>query len=606
MSRRRAPPAVEPRSADKFLSDASLILNLNLDYPTAFDRIAQLAVPFLADWCAIDVVEPGGAFHRVAVAHIEPKKAALAREIQSRFAADPNVSVGYPKVLRTGKSDFWPDVLPSQLAAAARNEEHLALLQKLGFRSYMCVPLLARGRTLGSMTFVSVSTSRRFSPDDLAIAEELGRRAGMTLDNARLFHETEQARARAALLAETSRLLAVSSEPAKVLQQIADLCVPALGDWCSIRLLDETGNMLGPPVMAHLDRKMLELAISLRKRYPLPQDLGPMRVLATGKSELYPEVDEELLKRLARDPEHLRILRTIAPKSSMIVPIKTHARVIGAVHFVSTSTRRFAQGDLELAEDLAHRIALAVENARLHASAAEAIRARDELFSVASHEMRTPLGALHLMMRVLRNSLDAGRPPAEVARALASKIEIADRQVSRVTKLVNKLLDISKLKAGGMLLEREDVDLAEIGREVVARFEEEAARAGSTLRLSAEEPVPGFHDRFRIEQIFTNLLSNAIKYGSGKPIEVGVSRRDALARIVVSDRGIGITEEQREKLFERHSRGQKAYDGLGLGLYIVRQIVEESGGKISLESTVGKGASFIVDLPLRPVAPSPE
>ena len=183
------------RQRTAFLSDATAVLSSSLDYDTTLRRTAELAVPQLSDWCAVDLVDPDGTVRRVVVAHPDPDKLALALEMQRRYPRDPNARTGVPNVLRTGVSELYPRVTDEFLEQVAVDAEHLALLRRMGLRSIMIVPLTARGRTLGAMTFVTSEAGREHDESDLALAEELARRAGLAVDNARLFQEAEEARA---------------------------------------------------------------------------------------------------------------------------------------------------------------------------------------------------------------------------------------------------------------------------------------------------------------------------------------------------------------------------------------------------------------------------
>ena len=185
-----------------FLSEASALLASTLDYETTLASLAQLAVPTLADWCVVDVLEDGGSLRRLALAHVDPSKVALARELERRYPADPSADRGVTKVVRSGQPEVVAEIPDSLLAESARDAEHLAILRELGLRSYMSVPLTARGRTLGAITFVSAESGRRYGRADLSLAEELSRRASVAVDNARLYDEAEK-RAQAAQVLET-------------------------------------------------------------------------------------------------------------------------------------------------------------------------------------------------------------------------------------------------------------------------------------------------------------------------------------------------------------------------------------------------------------------
>ena len=182
------------RSAEalRFLSEASAALTSSLDYRATLARVARLAVPQLADWCAVDVREEDGSTHQLAVEHENPEKVAWAHELQQRYPPDADAPRGVPEVLRSGRSEFYPDVTDEMLVAAARDPEHLRLMRRMSFTSAMVVSLVARGRTLGAITLVSAESGRRYDSADLELAEELARRAALAVDNARLYDEAQK------------------------------------------------------------------------------------------------------------------------------------------------------------------------------------------------------------------------------------------------------------------------------------------------------------------------------------------------------------------------------------------------------------------------------
>lgn len=237
------------------------------------------------------------------------------------------------------------------------------------------------------------------------------------------------------------------------------------------------------------------------------------------------------------------------------------------------------------------------ERLRLLRETQEAVRTRDEFLSVAAHELRTPLTALRLRLQGVSTALQVDRPwsPERLTQALAS----ADRQVERLASLVDTLLDVSQLQSHAPRLELEEVDLASVVREAVARSEQEAARMGCQLVLDAPPSTPGRWDRVRMTQVVRHLLANAMKFGPGKPVEVVLEAQPDTAVLLVRDHGIGIAPERMEGLFQRFERAVSAkhYGGLGLGLYRVRRIVEAHGGAVTVDSVPGQGATFRVHLP---------
>jgi signal transduction histidine kinase len=229
--------------------------------------------------------------------------------------------------------------------------------------------------------------------------------------------------------------------------------------------------------------------------------------------------------------------------------------------------------------------------------ALEAIRLRDEFLSVASHELKTPLTSLKLRVQGMAEHMPTITDPTEAAR-MKKGVDLAERQVRRLEKLVNNLLDVSRIAIGRFPLQREEVDLVGLVHNVVGQFSAELARSGNEVSLELPEHAYGRWDPMRLEQVVVNLLSNAIKYGAGKPIKVTVALAGPTARIVVRDRGIGIGAEDQARIFERFERAVSLnYGGLGLGLHITREIVRAHGGTIRVESDPGAGAAFIVELP---------
>ncbi|UQA56680.1 ATP-binding protein [Polyangium aurulentum] len=241
----------------------------------------------------------------------------------------------------------------------------------------------------------------------------------------------------------------------------------------------------------------------------------------------------------------------------------------------------------------------AAELSRLNAELSAAVRARDEFLSMASHELRTPIATLKLTMQsVLRMAQKA--PERFSYEWAVPRLETAMRQVERTGQLIDYLLDISRIRSGRLTLEIEDVDLGEVVRRVAERFADPLAVSGSTLSISIGTDMVGRWDAARLDQVLTNLLANAIKYGAGNPIEIEAARQGSHVYLSVRDHGIGIAPEEQERIFERFERavGTIHYGGFGLGLWIVRQFIEQMGGHVTVQSAVGQGATFTVELPL--------
>jgi PAS domain S-box-containing protein len=329
----------------------------------------------------------------------------------------------------------------------------------------------------------------------------------------------------------------------------------------------------------------------------------PQEVVGQSISILVPpEIPDELpsiLKRLRRGEriEHYETKRVRKDGRRLDVSV--------TVSPVVDSTGRIV-GASAIARDVSERKRMETERALLldrerdaRGLAERALRHRDEFLSIAAHELKTPLTALQLQVQMLQRAMRPGMEASRSSERLTGTIHGVERQLKRLSKLVNDLLDVSKIASGRLALEIGDVDLSSVVREVLARMQDELRRSGSSIVLSAETPAIGRWDQSRIDQVVTNLLLNAVKYGRGKPIEIRVESGPATARLVVRDRGIGIASDDLPRIFDRFERVSSRHNpgGLGLGLYITQQIVQAHGGTIEITSTPDEGSAFTVELP---------
>jgi signal transduction histidine kinase len=438
-------------------------------------------------------------------------------------------------------------------------------------------------------------------------AEAAGRERAELLDREQAARAAaEAAQRRSAFLAEASSVLASSLDYRATLATVARLAVPGMADWCVVDVLDAQGKLQRLAV-AHADPARLAMVEKLQERYADDgsSEFGPAQVVRTGTPQYLTEIPEALLRESARDEEHYRLLTELGLKSFLAVPLETGGRTIGVLTLVSAeSGARYGPDDVAFARRLAHHASLAIDNARLYEEAQAAVSARDDFLSIASHELKTPVATLQLLvqnlLRRIQNESAAVTPEVATERLLT-----VDKQILRLTKLINELLDLSRITDGRIELELEPTDLAAIVRDVVARHQEDARRARCNLSVHVDSPAEGVWDRMRVDQIVENLLSNAIKYGAGGPIEVRVDGDERGARLVVRDEGIGIPPDALDRIFDRFERAvsNSDYGGFGLGLWIVRQIVSAHAGELSVQSEPGRGSTFTVNLPRTPPAP---
>jgi signal transduction histidine kinase len=245
------------------------------------------------------------------------------------------------------------------------------------------------------------------------------------------------------------------------------------------------------------------------------------------------------------------------------------------------------------------------ERARLVTELREAVRARDEFLSIASHELNTPLTPLKLQAQALRRLLDRHDLPTSLERMVGKMTDLIDREIRRLAILVKDLLDVSRIRAGKLVVKPAEADLAHLLRDAIESLSTQVAEARVEIRVDSPEHMTGRFDPDRIEEVLFNLITNAVKYGEGKPVDVKIGEQDGHALIVVRDRGMGIAPEDQERIFNRFERATSHahFSGLGLGLYIVRQILDAHGGTVRVESALGQGSTFTAEFPLRSSPP---
>ncbi|MHB1843404.1 MAG: sensor histidine kinase [Deltaproteobacteria bacterium] len=437
-------------------------------------------------------------------------------------------------------------------------------------------------------------------PVELAIAP-------VTTGGRRLFYafledrtERKHAEDDARFLSEASKLLSASLGLDETLRAVAQMLVPRLADYCSVHLAKD-GQALAAIVAHRLPEREKLLQEVYGKGLPAETPRGFSRTLRTGRSELVSEVtDEMLVTGSGGDDWLLERMRALEPKSLVSSPLRARGQVLGALTLVrdrSHDRAPFSETDLPFLEELAARCAFAVDNGRLLDEAREAARLREEFLSIASHELRTPLTALQLQTQIVARKIPALIADEAAREWAAERLSVALRQLGRLTRLVEEMLDLSRIAGERLSLELEPVELGPLVEETVAPL---AAGQRAELRLEIPPGLLGRWDRLRVAQIVANLVTNAFRYGEGRPIAITAQALDGFAVLAVRDHGIGIRSEDRERIFARFERAASSrhYGGLGLGLYIVRQIAEALGGSVSVESELGQGSTFTVRLPL--------
>lgn len=400
------------------------------------------------------------------------------------------------------------------------------------------------------------------------------------------------------LLAEAGRMLAGSLDYHRTLRSVAHLAVPDFADWCVVDIVEAEGiRRVGT---AHRDPGRTTELAELAERFSphLSTDQPVSEVLRTGEVVYIPSLTEEEVARRTVSEDHARLIRALGGCSVIAAPLIARAEPMGAITFVRTA-RRFEPDDLPFARELAGHAGLAIDNARLFEQAQESNRAKTTFISVMSHEFRTPLTTIVGYAELL--ATEVAGPLTEKQHEQLARIRAS---AWHLTQVIDEILTFSRGEAGRERVHRERVDMRELAAPVATLFDPAASAKGLTLHVDVgTSPIVAHTDGQKVRQILFNLVSNAVKFTEQGEVRVRLSEVDAHAVIEVADTGIGIAPEHREKVFESFWQvgmgTTRSAPGTGLGLTITRRLAHLLGGRVELESEIGKGSVFRVYLPLR-------
>lgn len=562
--------AEEARRRAGFIAEASALLASTLDYETTLASVARLAVPHIADWCSVNVVDPDGALRQLAVAHADPSKIEWAGELRRRYPPDPRAPWGIAEVVRTGKAELVAEIPDALLARAAHDQEHLRLLREVGFTSYMCVPMVARGRTLGAIAFISAESGRTFGQADLELAEELARRAALAVDNAVLYGRVRSERA------ALERALAALRENEERLRLALDAGRMGIWDWNI-----ESGALTSTGALAQI--------------HGFAPEAFPATFEAFVSSALHPEDRAGFVARVRHavaESAHFETeFRAVRPDGSLRwVLAKGQA-------FAGTGGRARRMIGLEM--DITERRLLE-----------EKLRDSQKLESVGllaggiAHDFNNLLTGILGNTSMAMNLLPAG---SEVAGLLEEVRHAGDR----AAELTRQLLAYSG--KGRFVIERMDLsrmvrDMDNLIRVTVPRV------ARVSMELAAGLP-PVEADPVQLQQVVMNLVSNAAEAVGVRPGVIGIRtgwreietapppaaaragelRPGTYVYVEVSDTGAGMQPETVERIFDPFFTTK--FTGRGLGLAAAAGIARSHGGAIQVESAVGRGSTFRLFLP---------
>lgn len=599
------------------LADAIRVLSASLDTDESFRRLADLMVPLVGDACAVHALSEDGTIRPVTVKH---RDSALHDVLWAFSTRRPSTVRGWGHVLHDGVPELMAEVTEAVKREAILDEENRKRLDVLGFTSQISVPLTARGRTLGALTLALGPGARRFTGDDLAFATEIAAAAAIAIDNASLYEravrhervlaeavrESELARTHADFIARVGQLVSASLDYRSTVEAAVAAAVPQLADYSTLVLLDEAGE-LRQAASAHVDPAKGRRLAEFGQRYvgdPRIPDSPASVVVKTGRPLLMPVANiEQFTQAIGAEGGQVwtdlaEATAALAPRAYLGVPLRGRNGVAGVITFVmSESGRSFTSADVRLAEQFADRVGAAVEHARLFQAAQESNRVKEEFLSTLSHELRTPLNAVLGWSRMLAGGHVTGAAAQRAAEGIY-------RNAKLQLRLVEDILDVARGLAGKLHLDLAPVDAAAVVEAGIASMLASAAgRSITIVKRLPNRPIIVTADEGRLRQIVDNLLSNAIKFTMpGGRVDVALSEDDGTATLVVRDNGMGIPADFLPHVFERFRQADasstRTQGGLGLGLSIVRQLVELHGGTITAESAgKDRGATFTVRLP---------
>ena len=484
-----------------------------------------------------------------------------------------------------------------------RQDEEDAVLDRIRRGEHVDHYETIRCRKDGTTLPISLSVSPIL--DEQGVVIGASKIARDITERKRAEREREREHGRVVFFARVAETLSRTLDYQETLKNVAALAVPHVADWCAVDVVQEDGELVQLSV-AHVDPAKAKLATDIRHRYENPEaPYSAPYVARTRKPALIAEISDDMITAAAQgDQDRIALVRSLGLTSYLCVPLVSGGRAIGALTLATgESGRRYGEDDLSFAQDLASRAALAVENAQAYHELQRANRVKDEFLGTLSHELRTPLNAIVGYARIARSGMIT---PDKLPRAL----ETIERNAASLTQMVEDILDVSRIVAGKMRLQVQPVELPLVLHEAIETMTPAAGAKHIRIRSVVDPqvgPISGDPDRLR--QVIWNLLSNAIKFTPKEgQVQVRLERINSSVEIIVSDTGTGIASDFLPHIFERFRQGEggtsRQHSGLGLGLAIVRNLVELHGGTVSASSNgPGTGATFRVRLPVMIVHP---
>ncbi len=528
----------------QFKAEMSQILSRSLDYDTIVNSLSKIAVKYVADWCAIDILSPQNTLELVAVAHKDPKKVKWAKKLRVEFPPDLTEPHGVAQVIRTGIPEFYPEITKEVILAAAKSQRELDIIEKVGFTSVIIVPLIIKGKPIGAISLITAESKRRYDNSDFEMAKELSYHASFAIENVTLYNEVKREQGRLENL--------LKNVPGVVWEAYG---VPDHSEQEINFVSEYVEHMLGYTVNEWLSTPNFWLHIvhpDDRKR------AGDESVAIFNSGE--------------RGVSRFRWIK----KDGKALWIESHSYVI-------TNSNGEPIGMRGVSMDISDRV--------------EIERRKDEFISIASHELKTPVTSIKVFTQVLQSMYEKGKYDQT-----GKYLQKMDNQIQKLTNLIADLLNVSKIQAGKIEFRKDWFDLTHLIKDTVETLQ---AITGQKIKFQQKESLKVWGDEDRIGQVLVNLISNAIKYSPDESTVVISTEKNGSQTIVhIQDFGMGIASEHQDKIFDRFYRvfdaTDRTFPGLGMGLYISYYIISHHDGKIWVKSEVGEGSVFSFSLPNSP------
>ncbi|MEO7367579.1 MAG: PAS domain-containing protein [Gemmatimonadaceae bacterium] len=588
----------------KFLSDGTDDLYATMDYELRLAELARYVVPTMADWCAVDIMQDDGSFKRVTVVHPDPAKIEMALELEKEYPEDTTQPSSRTQVLASGVPAFFPSISRELIDAGAKDARHAELIHSLGLRSFITIPLIARGNKLGTLTVVMAESGRNYNEKDLELMTELGRRSAVAIDNARLHQEVHK---KNSLLGELLEEQNATNETLSAQAVEMEMAQESLRD--AAQELERSNREL---IEAEARYRFLSDAIPVQVWTSLPD--GSLDYVSGRTADFFGLSAEQLVGAGWTDVVHPDDLAATGAAWLQSLTsgehYETEFRLLSSTgdwlwHLGRAIPWRDADGTIARwfgsNTNIHAQKLLSEERERLKGEAEAANKAKMEFLAAMSHELRTPLNAVNGYADLLLMEIPG--PLVKEQRDFISRIQ---RSGKFLLGLINDVLSFAKIDAGALEVRREEVQIGEVLDSIHTLVEPQISAKNQVYRYhGSDDGCSVLGDLEKIEQVVINLLTNASKFTpEGGSIELSCASEKGIVYIAVKDNGRGITADQIETIFDPfvqvdRKSNPSSQQGVGLGLAISRELARAMGGDLTCDSTPGVGSTFTFSLPTK-------